>query len=136
MLDWHGVDPVLHLSIPVADLAAARAFYVDTLGCRLGRVRDEWLDVWFYGLQLTLQKRPAEVRPEGAEGVRHFGVTLDAVALGEVLERLRGSSVRWVAPVTTDALLDGKTSAKVQDPSGNVIEFKAYAEPARLLDPS
>jgi len=126
------MEPVLHLSVPVADLAEARAFYVDTLGCPLGRVRADWCDVWFHGLQLTLQERPDEVLPVDGQGVRHFGVTLDAGDLRGVLEQLRASPVRWLAPVTTDALLDGKTSAKIQDPSGNVIEFKAYADPARL----
>ncbi len=29
--------------------------------------------------------------------------------------------------------LDGKTSAKFMDPSGNVIEIKTYADPARLF---
>ena len=32
------MEPILHLSLPVADLAAARAFYVDVLGCEPGRV--------------------------------------------------------------------------------------------------
>jgi extradiol dioxygenase family protein len=38
------MDPILHLSVPVRDVAEARAFYVDVLGCRPGRVRDGWLD--------------------------------------------------------------------------------------------
>jgi extradiol dioxygenase family protein len=130
------VEPVLHLSIPVADLGEAQAFYVDVLGCPLGRVREEdWCDVWFYGLQLTLQERPDELLAEGAQGVRHFGVTLDAAALRDVFERLRGTSTRWLTPVTTSAVLDGKTGAKVQDPSGNVIEFKTYADDAALRGP-
>jgi extradiol dioxygenase family protein len=29
-------DAVLHLSIPVSDLEAARHFYVDAFGCRVG----------------------------------------------------------------------------------------------------
>lgn len=129
------MEPVLHLSIPVADLSTAREFYVDTLGCTLGRVREDWLDVWFHGMQLTLQERPDEVLPDDAQGVRHFGVTLDRAELRQTVERLEGSSVRWLKPVATDALLDGKTSAKVQDPSGNVIEFKTYADPSLLLPP-
>src|SRR5580765_7976805 len=33
--------PILHLSIPVHDLAAACDFYVNGLGCEIGRVRDD-----------------------------------------------------------------------------------------------
>ena len=37
------MEPILHLSLPVGDLDAARVFYVDTLGCRVGRVREGWI---------------------------------------------------------------------------------------------
>ena len=40
--------PVLHLSLPVDDLHAARSFYEHTLGCRIGREREDWFDAWFY----------------------------------------------------------------------------------------
>lgn len=35
--------PILHLSMPVHDLGEARRFDEDALGCRVGRVREEWL---------------------------------------------------------------------------------------------
>jgi hypothetical protein len=55
-----GERPILHLSLPVSDLEEARGFYVDVLGCRPGRVRDDWFDVWFFGMQLTLIPASAE----------------------------------------------------------------------------
>ncbi len=70
--------PILHLSLPVRDLAEARAFYADTLGCEIGRERDGWFDAWFHGMQVTLHLEPAEVIPADRAGVRHFGVTLAA----------------------------------------------------------
>ena len=129
------VEPILHLSLPVADLASSRAFYVTTLGCAPGRVGDGFVDVWFHGLQLTLQERPDQLLADAEQGVRHFGVTLDRPVLDALLERLQAEPVRWVSPVTTDTggALGGKTSAKVADPSGNVIELKAYADPRAAL---
>lgn len=127
--------PVLHLSIPVSDLAAAKQFYETAVGCEVGRVRDDWLDVWFFGMQLTLQERPEQVRPAAEQGVRHFGVILpDAAAYAEVIGRLRAHGVEWVsAPAAfAEAELSGKTGAKVADPSGNVIEIKHYDDPANL----
>ena len=44
-------------SLPVRDLAAARSFYADALGCEIGRERDGWFDAWFHGMQLTLHPR-------------------------------------------------------------------------------
>jgi extradiol dioxygenase family protein len=120
---------VLHLSIPVGDLDAARRFYVEAFGCRVGRERDEWIDVWFFGMQLTLQRRPDEVRPLDEQGVRHFGVVLDdADAYLALIERLDGAGVEWLsAPAVHDAAtLSGKVGGKLADPSGNMIEVKYY----------
>ncbi|MCU1380414.1 MAG: putative dioxygenase of extradiol dioxygenase family [Acidimicrobiales bacterium] len=128
------MEPILHLSIPVRDLAEARTFYVDVLGCRPGRVDDGWLDVWFHGMQVTLQERPDEVLAD--PGVRHFGVTLGAEELAHLLDRLAAQPVRWLHPVTTDFAGTSReqTKAKLLDPSGNVIELKSYADPAAAFD--
>ena len=72
------MDPILHLSIPVRDLDESRAFYVDGLGCALGRVRDDFIDVWFFGMQVSLHAEPDQVRSPEDQGVQHFGVTLGA----------------------------------------------------------
>ena len=136
------MEPVLHLSIVVADLEGARSFYVDTLGCRPGREHEDWMDVWFFGLQLTLQERPDQVLASEARSKRHFGVTLDPAGFADVLARLRSSpGIDWVVPVSTDdpgTPLE-QTKAKLADPSGNVIEFKTYADPeaafARCIPP-
>jgi extradiol dioxygenase family protein len=123
-----GGEAVLHLSLPVDDLDAARRFYEEALGCRVGRVRDGWLDVWFHGLQLTLQLRPDEVRPASEQGVRHFGVALpDADAFDALVERLRAHGVAWLEePTSHGAALDGKVGGKLADPAGNVLELKHY----------
>ena len=126
-----GVDPILHLSLPVRDLASARAFYVDILGCTPGHHDHGGIDVWFFGLQLTLQVRPDEVLPPEKQGVRHFGVTLDHATLDELLTRLDALPVHWINIASTDTVgtFRSKTSAKVADPSGNVIELKTYDDP-------
>jgi extradiol dioxygenase family protein len=132
------MDPVLHLSIVVADLDRTRDFYVGTLGCRPGRTHRQWMDVWFYGLQLTLQLQPEAVLAPGHRGNRHFGVTLDAGGFEAAVAGLRGSpDVSWVAPVSTDhaGTPRQQTKCKVADPSGNVIEFKTYVDPSVALAP-
>jgi extradiol dioxygenase family protein len=128
--------PTLHLSLPVDDLAAARRFYEDGFGCRVGRVREQWIDVWFFGLQLTLQTRPDEVRAPDDQGCRHFGVVLDdADEFRALVDRLRAHAVTWIAePAAHDAAeLSGKVGGKLADPAGNVIEIKHYADRDALL---
>jgi hypothetical protein len=126
------MPPILHLSLPVRDLAESRAFYVDVLGCDVGRERPEFIDVWFYGLQLTLQAQPDQVLSDEQRGVRHFGVALSAAELDELLARLDAHPVRWLSPVSTDypGTAQEQTKAKVLDPSGNAIELKTYVDPA------
>lgn len=104
------------------------------LGCSLGRQRDGWADVWFYGMQITLQDDPDHVLDQ--QGSRHFGVTLDVDSLGELLDRLETSDVRWAQPRTVDyeGTPQEQRKAKVIDPSGNVIELKAYLNPTVAFD--
>ena len=128
--------PVLHLSLPVDDLHAARDFYENTLGCRIGREREDWFDAWFYGLQLTLQLRPLEVMTVSQQGVRHFGVVLPSLTeFDELVNRVAASEHPWISKpkMHNDAELNGKLGGKLADPSGNIIEIKFYADTADYL---
>ena len=128
--------PVLHLSLPVDDLHAARYFYENTLGCRIGREREDWFDAWFYGLQLTLQLRPLEVMTVSQQGVRHFGVVLPSLTeFDELVNRVAASGHPWISKPEkhVDAELNGKLGGKLADPSGNIIEIKFYADSAHYL---
>jgi hypothetical protein len=130
------VQPILHLSIPVRDLDEARAFYVHTLGCEAARSRPSFADVWFFGMQVTLQDRPDEVTGMAAGGSRHFGVTLGRDDFDAVVARLVSGGVDWLVPVSTDdeGLPTEQTKAKLADPSGNVIELKTYRDVDAALE--
>jgi extradiol dioxygenase family protein len=121
--------PVIHLSLPVNDLVAARDFYENVLGCRIGRESDDWFDAWFFGLQLTLQLRPLEVIDISRQGVRHFGVILPSLsAFDEIVKRVNESEHIWITEPKKHAeiQLSGKLGGKLADPSGNIIEIKFY----------
>ena len=53
-----------------------------------GPHRDDFTDVWFYGMQITLQDRPDEVPAPRPRGSRHFGVTLGRDEFEAVIARL------------------------------------------------
>jgi uncharacterized protein len=130
------VQPILHLSVPVRDVDEARDFYVHALGCQAARAHAGFTDVWFYGMQITLQDRPDEVAQAAAGGSRHFGVTLGRVEFDAVIARLAAGGAHWVSPPRTDdeGLDTEQTKAKVADPSGNVIEFKTYRDADAALE--
>ena len=121
--------PVIHLSLPVNDLVAARDFYENVLGCRIGRESDGWFDAWFFGLQLTLQLRPLEVIDVSRQGVRHFGVILPSLsAFDEIVKHVNESVHTWITKPKKHAEIElsGKLGGKLADPSGNIIEIKFY----------
>ncbi len=131
------IDPILHLSIPVRDLDEACRFYTEVLGCSIGRSYDEFVDVWFFGMQVSLQNRPDQVTALDRAGVRHFGVTLDRAAFDVAAARVNDHGVQWLVGVSTDepgTALE-QTKGKLADPSGNVIELKTYPDLQAALGP-
>ena len=126
---------IFHLSIPVSDLASCRRFYVEVLGASIGRANEAWLDVLLWGHQITLQHRPNEVLPVERQGKRHFGVILPWSVWREEIARLEGIGTRFLEPPA--AMLAGTedehAKAYLADPSGNVIELKAYRNVQRTL---
>ncbi len=125
-------EPILHLSLPVRDLEETRRFYVDILGCELGRVRHEFLDVFFFGCQVTFHHRPAEVLAPEQQGVRHFGVTLAEDRWRDLVDRLRASDTPFLREPATDyaGTAHEQRKAMVADPSGHAIEIKTYKDPS------
>jgi len=122
--------PIFHLSFPVRDLDEALGFYVGTLGGTIGRHEADWADVALFGAQLTLQHRPADV-PVPMPRSRHFGATLS----WPEWERLSGALGDFVEAPRRDHVGTEREQAKamVQDPSGNLIEIKAYRQPQAVL---
>ena len=52
--------PRFHLAFPVHDLESAREFYIQVLGCTLGRESDKWIDFNFYGHQFVAHLSPGD----------------------------------------------------------------------------
>ena len=63
-----------HLAFPVDDLAAARAFYGDLLGCPEGRSSPDWIDFDFHGHQIVTHLAPEECRAATTNAVDGHGV--------------------------------------------------------------
>jgi extradiol dioxygenase family protein len=134
--------PPFHLAFPVTSLDAARGFYGGILGCPEGRSSDSWVDFDFYGHQIVAHVAPDEARRVVAHDVdgdavpvRHFGLVL-AMADWEVLaDRLRGAEVAFlIAPhVRFRGQVGEQATMFLLDPCGNALEFKAFADPARLF---
>jgi hypothetical protein len=125
------------LAFPVNDLAAARHFYGELLGCREGRSSETWVDFDLYGHQIVahLDQRhdpaPATNDVDGhAVPASHFGVLVHLSAWDALVERLVDADVSFLMPPTTrfGGLPGEQRTCFVADPAGNALEFKAFAD--------
>ena len=90
--------PPFHLAFPVDDLAAARRFYGELLGCPEGRSADEWVDFDLHGHQIVAHLAPGTVRARASNEVDgehvpvpHFGIVLSMAEWKALAERLQGA---------------------------------------------
>lgn len=131
-----------HLAFPVDDLVAARGFYVDVLGCAEGRSSDEWIDFNLFGHQIVAHLVAGKAAPpitNAVDGqhvpVPHFGIVLDIAGFDALAARVAGAGIDFViAPTTRFAGAVGEQRTMFfYDPSGNALEFKAFANDSQLF---
>lgn len=131
-----------HLAFLVDDLAAARRFYADVLGCAIGRSSGEWIDFSLFGHQIVAHLAPRVHEGVGANivdghdvAVPHFGVVLDMQSFDALAARLADAGVAFVMPPTTrfTGLVGEQKTMFFCDPSGNALEFKAFADDTQLF---
>jgi extradiol dioxygenase family protein len=131
-----------HLAFPVHDLALARRFYGETLGCPEGRSSDEWVDFNFYGHQIVAHLAPGEtglVQRNAVDGhgvpVRHFGIVLPMAEWHALADRLKACGIAFV--IEPYIRFKGQPGEQATmfflDPSGNALEIKAFADIAMLF---
>jgi len=135
-------QPPFHLAFPVDDLAAARRFYGDLLGCPEGRSSDRWIDFDLRGHQIVAHLAP-EAAPRRASNpvdgedvpVPHFGLVLAMDEWKALAGRLRAGGVEFVIEPTIrfEGQPGEQATMFLLDPAGNALEFKAMADPGNLF---
>jgi extradiol dioxygenase family protein len=133
--------PRFHLAFPVSSLAEARAFYGELLGCPEGRSAGDWVDFDFHGHQIVAHLAAPDAAPptnlvDGEEvPVRHFGLILALDDWTALAARLRAAGTRFIIePQTRFAGQPGEQATMfLTDPSGNALEFKAFADEAMIF---
>ena len=142
MSDHHATDP-FHLAIPVHDLAAARAFYGELLGCAEGRSAETWVDFDMFGHQVVAHLKTGAAAPprhgnlvDGDDvPVPHFGVVLTLERWQALADRLVAAKTKFVIEphVRFRGLPGEQATMFLLDPSGNALEFKAFASRTQLF---
>ena len=129
--------------MPVDDLAAARRFYGEVLGCPQGREADSWVDWDLYGHQVVThlvrggRDRVAGRNPVDGHDVPvpHFGVLLEVEHFHRLAGRLADAGVAFaIEPHRRFAGEPGEQwTMFCYDPAGNALEFKAFADDADVF---
>jgi extradiol dioxygenase family protein len=131
-----------HLAFPVHDLAAARLFYGELLGCPEGRSAPDWIDFDFFGHQIVAHLAPAETGMASTNAVdghgvpvRHFGIVLPMEAWQAMADKLIAFGIDFVIrPYIRFRGEPGEQATMFfKDPSGNAVEMKAFADIGKLF---
>lgn len=131
-----------HLAFPVSDLETTREFYCNVLGCTTGRTSDHWIDFNMYGHQVVAHLKPEETAQAStnqvdgdAVPVRHFGVILEMDEWNDLADRLKKSGIGFI--IEPHIRFQGQAGEQATmfflDPSGNALEFKAFADPSMIF---
>ena len=131
-----------HLALPVTDLGAAEVFYCGLLGCSKGRTASRWIDLNFFGHQVTLHlvdegDALAPTNPVDGDSVpaRHFGIVLDMQDWRSLATKLEENSTKFlISPrFRFEGEIGEQATLFITDPSGNALEFKSFADPMQLF---
>jgi uncharacterized protein len=128
-----------HLAIQVRDIAEARDFYGAKMGFAEGRSSAEWIDFNLYGHQLVTHlnpqlgkqgKLPNHANQVDGHGVPvpHFGVVLEFPQWHALAERAKQFLDAFILEpyIRFQGEVGEQGTMFFADPSGNVLEFKAF----------
>ena len=130
-----------HIAIPVRDIAEAREFYGTNMGLTEGRSDTNWIDWNMFGHQVVTHLNP-NLGPDGkvpnhcnpvdthAVPVPHYGVVLQVEDWKKLADRVRTFVDDFIIEpyVRFEGQAGEQHTMFFEDPSGNALEFKAFAD--------
>ena len=130
-----------HLALPVKDLEKAKFFYLEVLGLKSGRTDARWIDLNFFGHQLSLHLVDEISREDFNEvdgdqvPVRHFGLVMDWEDWHDFKERIEKKQLSFLLKpkIRFKGEKGEQATFFLRDPSGNALEFKSFKDPGRLF---
>ncbi|MBW4577567.1 MAG: VOC family protein [Aphanothece sp. CMT-3BRIN-NPC111] len=125
------MNPVLfHLAFPVTDIAQTKKFYIDGLGCEVGRESPNSMILNLYGHQLVAHVTREPLTRQQGIYPRHFGLIFTLLADWEaVLERAQQQQLdfREQPKLRFPGLPTEHRTFFLEDPFYNLLEFKFYS---------
>ena len=132
-----------HIAFPVNNLKNTKDFYTKILGCSLGRESNKWIDFNFYGHQVVAHLSPENCIKSNVNKVdgdmvscRHYGVILPWDKWKVLVEKIKNKKIRFIIkPKIRFKNLKGEQGTFfLEDPSGNVLEFKSFKNDSMVFE--
>ncbi|TLY40378.1 MAG: glyoxalase [Nitrospirae bacterium] len=131
------MSPILfHLAFPVTDLEEAKRFYVDGLGCRLGRASASAITLELKGHQLV--GHLTKVQPGPPKGIypRHFGLIFTSEKEWQAMADLaKAKGLKFYQQPRRrfpNTRIEHATFF-LEDPFHNLLEFKYYTHESAIF---
>ncbi|MCU0552586.1 MAG: VOC family protein [Leptolyngbya sp. Prado105] len=127
---------LFHLAFPVRDIPTTQAYYVDGLGCGLGRVNERAAILNLYNHQLVAHVTQDEIISQKGIYPRHFGLVFtDESDWQALLDRAKQKDLAFYQQPKqrfAETPLEHRTFFLV-DPFGNLMEYKHYTDPTAIF---
>jgi uncharacterized protein len=120
---------IFHLAIPINDIAKAKDFYCEGLGCKIGRETAHAMILNFYGHQVVAHMTHESLTPQKGIYPRHFGLVFPVEADWEALaQRAKNQQLSFYQAPKLRFLgqLTEHCTFFLEDPFHNLLEFKFY----------
>jgi uncharacterized protein len=125
-----------HLAFPVDDLEAAKHFYVDGLGCSLGRQSDCAMTLQLGGHQIVAQLSEQPLERQKGIYPRHFGLIFTSEQDWQsVADRAKAKGLMFYQQPRlryAGTRIEHRTFF-LEDPSHNLLEFKYYTHESAIF---
>ena len=128
---------IFHLAIPINDLDLAKTFYVQGLGCQIGRETAQAMILNFYGHQVVAQMTQESLTPQKGIYPRHFGLIFPRESDWEaILTRAQAQGLLFYQQpkLRFPGQLTEHRTFFLQDPFYNLLEFKFYRHDEAIFD--
>jgi len=131
-----------HLAFPVTNLLETEKFYLEVLGCSIGRRTPKSINFNFHGHQIVAHL--VDSMPDNTDDGRidgknvppfHFGLVMEWNDWNDFRDKLikRNLEFRIKPHIRYPGKVGEQATLFLNDPSGNAIEFKSFRDDERLF---
>lgn len=131
-----------HLAFPVTNLLETEKFYLEVIGCSIGRRTPKSINFNFHGHQIVAHL--VDSMPDNTDDGRidgknvppfHFGLVMKWNDWNDFRDNLikRNLEFRIKPHIRYPGKIGEQATMFLNDPSGNALEFKSFREDERLF---